>query len=436
MLMLIEVPVLWQYLLLLCAFLLLLLLDMFRCAFQSRSLSDLWLEEHYLLLPWDGGIRRGMGQFFLFAAVFFYAVKTILRACTLYCADWTGTKEQFDCFVESFYDIALILAILKLLFFTRFSWRQLSLAGLVLLPFFISHIITQDPSYFLEFLLILSAKGENLRKVLKVLLVTLVLCTAGIFALYFGGLIPVDSTGGELVEEVRHRFAFGFIHPNILSLYVAALNWGWLLLRWHRMRWWDWLGIAALNYGTYCLTDSRSMFLCVVAAEAIALVLHIFPRFFRFSVWAWLSTLLPPILAGLTLIPCYYYDPDSPLWGRINGLFSTRPALFFDYWRHSGWSVWGLDASSGDSLFLFVQIERGAICWVLFIIGYSALLFFLCRYHCWAEFTVCLCILFICFTEKTPMTLTVNFAFWMLSNILCRVPRPQWNRFSIPREQD
>lgn len=436
MLMLIDIPVLWQYLALLGAVLVLLILDMFYSAFRHRSLSDFWSEEHYFLFPWGGNLRQHMGTFFLLSAIFFYAVKTMLRSCTLYQAEWTGPEGTFDHFAESFYDISLILALIKLLLFSRFSWKQFFLCSLFLTPFFISHIITQDPSYFLEFLLILCAKGEDLRKLLKYLLSTLLLCTAGIFTLYFNGLIPVDSTGGALVEEVRHRFALGFIHPNIFSLYVAALNWGWLLLRWHKIRWWDWLCIAFLNAGVYYLTDSRSMFLCVAASELIALILHRFPRLFRFSIWAWLAALVPPVLAALTLLPCYYYDPSSPLWSKINRLFSTRPALFFDYWQNSGWSVWGMDASSGDSIFLFMQIERGAICWILFILAYSALLFMLCKNHCWAEFTVCLGLLFICFTEKTPLAITVNLTFWMLSNLLCLLPWSRWTRFSIPREQD
>ena len=436
MLMLINIPVLWQYLALLALFLVSMLAGMLRCALHNRTLSAFWQEEHPLLWGWDSDLSRKIGRFFLYSAILFYIFKTMLRACTLYHADWVGDGDQFDTFVESFYDVSLILTLIRLFLFTRFSWKQLSTAGLFLLPFCLSHIITQDPSYFLEFLLILCVKGEDLHRLLKIFLPALLAGTLCIFALYFSGLIPVDSTGGALVEEVRHRFALGFIHPNILSLYIAALNWGWLLLRWHKIRWWDWLLIAALNLGVYELTDSRSMFFCVAGSELVALVLHLFPRLFRFSFWSWLAALLPPVLAGLSLLPCYFYDADSPVWAKINSLFSTRPNLFYGAWQDSGWTLFGMDAYSGDSLFNFMQIERGFICWVLFVLMYSALLFMLCRHHCWAEFSVALGLLGICFTEKTPLALTVNLTFWLIVNLLTLSPWNRWNRFSIPREKD
>ena len=436
MLMLINIPVLWQYLALLALVLLALLLDMFRCALAHRSIHSFWTDEHPLLFFKDSERHRKIGLFFLYSAIIFYIIKTMMRACTLRYADWTGTLEQLDTFVESFYDVALILTLIRFFLFTRFSWKQLFGASLFLMPFFLSHIITQDPSYFLEFLLILSVKGEDLRRMLKIFLPTLLAGTLCIFALYFSGLLPVDSTAGALVAESRHRFALGFIHPNILSLYIAALNWGWLLLRWHKIRWWDWAAIAALNYGVYLLTDSRSMFLCVAASELAALVLHLAPRFFRFSFWAWLAALVPPVLAALSLLPCFFYDPNSPVWAKINSLFSTRPSIFFRVWQQSGWSLFGMDSDSGDSLFNFMQIERGVLCWILFILMFSALLFMLCRHHCWAEFTVTLGLLGICITEKTPSALTVNFAFWMLANLIILSPWPSWNRFSIARGKD
>ena len=436
MLMLINIPVLWQYLALLALILIFMLASMCRCALQHRSPSSFWQQEDYLAFPGDSEFRRKIGLFFLYSAIFFYILKTTMRACTLYHADWVGTPEQFNAFVESFYDISLILTLIRFFFFTRFSWKQLSLACLFLFPFFLSHIITQDPSYLLEFLLILSVKGEDLHRLLKFFLPVLLACSLCVLAMYFAGLLPVDSTGGALVEEKRNRFALGFIHPNILSLYVAALNWGWILLRWHKLRWWEWATIAALNYGVYLLTDSRSMFYSVAASELAALVLHLVPRFFRSAIWAWLSALIPPIMAVLSLLPCYYFDSSNPVWAKINSLFSGRPYLFLEAWKKSGWSWFGMDASSGDSLFNFMQIERGFFCWVLFIVMYSVLLFVLCRHHCWAEFTVALGLLGICFTEKTPLALTVNLTFWLISNLVTLSPWEKWNRFSIPREQD
>ncbi|MBQ5755332.1 MAG: hypothetical protein IIV90_06650, partial [Oscillospiraceae bacterium] len=236
-----------------------------------------------------------------------------------------------------------------------------------------------------------------------------------------------------VTEDARNRYAFGFLHPNVFSLYISALVWAWLLLRWHRLCIWEFFLMGGVQLVVYHFSDSRAFCLFSLASLCAACFFFCFPRLMSHRVWPFLFALLPWAGALFTLLPCYYYTRSKPLWKTLNSLFSGRMRIFNEIWSETGWSLWGRNTACGDSIFMFFQVRRGFVCWLVFVAAFSLLFYLLARSHWWAELAVTINIFGLGLTEATVRNMSVNFSYWLFVGLIFALPLSRWPRFSLPK---
>lgn len=300
-----------------------------------------------------------------------------------------------------------------------------------------------DQWFFLAALLGVAAKGVDLRQALRVYLAV---AAAGLVLVqllhYTTALVPFNY--------YCRNWDFGYGHYNgygarLLGIFFA---WGWL--RWPRLRWFDWAGLAALAVYTAVVPGSRG------AVGAMALLLALFalyrlrPALFRGRWWAAPVMALYPLLTGASLLASRFFDPAdpaaTPLLNRLNGLLSGR----FEVWNHmlfhttllhedwtelcsAGWMHWSLlggFATDGDvhhaidNMYLALLMNKGVVGAVVVGAVFLVLLWRLCRGRHLGELFGLTALLFYLIMENKPFLLAAN-PFVLLLPCALLTPRGQ-----------
>lgn len=104
-----------------------------------------------------------------------------------------------------------------------------------------------------------AAKGVDLRAALKVYLITAAVGVAAVQLLHgFTGLVPFNWNA--------RNWDYGYGHYNGYGARLLGVFMAWAWLRWDRLRWFDWAGLAALGaytlLGPGCRGAGLAMFCC------------------------------------------------------------------------------------------------------------------------------------------------------------------------------
>lgn len=284
-----------------------------------------------------------------------------------------------------------------------------------------------DQWFFLAVLLGVAAKGVDLRRALQVYL-----------AVAAAGLVLVQllhhTTGLIPFNYYCRNWDFGYGHYNgygarLLGIFFA---WGWL--RWPRLRWFDWAGLAALAVYTAVVPGSRG----AVGAMALLLLLFALYRFwpglFCRRGWGVPVMALYPLLTGASLFASWRFDPTNPgatpLLSRLDGLLSGR----FEVWNHmlfhttllhedwtelcsAGWMNWSLlggYATDGDvhhaidNMYLALLMNKGVVGAVIVAAVFLLLLWRLYRGRHLGELFGMTALLAYLIMENKPFLLAVN----------------------------
>ena len=212
----------------------------------------------------------------------------------------------------------------KLLLFTRYSLKQLAAAALLSLPFFLSAAATGSQYLLYQVLFLLCVKDIDLRKAFRAVFWAVLLLVFANMLAAAAGLIPTVAHAGAF----RIRNSYGFNHPNTCGKYLLYLSAGWLLLRFDRVRVWDWLGLAALLWFCNTLVDSRSNSLGILALLAAGLASRYLPRFWRARPLPFLGAAAPWLASAASFLIAVWYHAGSPLWDKLDQLSSGRMELF------------------------------------------------------------------------------------------------------------
>ena len=300
----------------------------------------------------------------------------------------------------------------KILLLTDYQTRwQPVLAALVLLYTAFAAQYGDDVWFFLAALVGLAAKDIDLRGALRVYL------TAAVAGLVFVQLLHF-ATPLMPYNFYCRNWDFGYGHYNGFGARLVGVFFAWAWLRHDRLRWFDWLGLAALGLFTYKVPGSRG------AAGAMAVLLVLFtvqrflPRLFDNKIWYALAMALPVGLAAFSLYAGYVYNPEWPYERMALLLLSIFLSGRFEIWHNV---FWGADLSllgglptdgdehnAIDNVFLAIPMNKGYLGAVLVAAFFLLLLWRLAKHRHATEVLCLVALTLYLFMENKPFLLSAN----------------------------
>lgn len=174
---------------------------------------------------------------------------------------------------------AAVLLVAKSLLLTQWQTKQQALTAAALAAFAVFTTAYGHDQWFLFAILLgIGAKDVDLRRVLQVYL-----------AAAAGGLLAV-----QLLHAATPLVPLPVLLPQLgLRLWplqrvrcpVAGVFFAWGWLRWPRLRWWDWGGLAALAAYTLLVPGCRGAGIAMVLLLVLFLLQRALPAFFESRIW-------------------------------------------------------------------------------------------------------------------------------------------------------
>lgn len=307
---------------------------------------------------------------------------------------------------------ALVLLLAKCVLWTRYDSRaQMALAAAAIGYSGFAAWYGDDVWFLLTVLAGVAAKGVDLRRALRVYLAA---AAAGLVVVqllhYATPLVPF--------RFYARNWDFGYGHYNGFGARLAGVFFAWAWLRHDAMRWFDWLGLAALGLFTYLVPGSRG------AAGAMAVLLGLFavqrflPRLFDNKVWYALALALPVGLAAFSLYAGYVYNPEWPYERMALLLLSIALSGRFEIWHNV---FWGADLSllgglptdgdehhAIDNTFLAIPMNKGYLGAVLVAVFFLLLLWRLAKHRHATEVLCLVALTLYLFMENKPFLLSAD----------------------------
>lgn len=315
---------------------------------------------------------------------------------------------------------AAVLLLAKSLLFTSWQARwQVGIAAALTAFAGFTTAHGHDQWFLFAVLLGIGAKDVDLRRVLRVYL-----------AFAAGGLLVVHllHAATPLVPYLYYcrNWDYGYGHYNGYGARLAGVFFAWGWLRWPKLRWWDWGGLAALAAYTLLVPGCRGAGIAMVLLLVLFVLQRILPAFFESRIWHGLVLAAAPLALGFSLLTGRLFDPAdpaaTPLLDKLNALLSGR----FEIWHHVFWGYplyhpeqdglpgWYHDAmpkavtflgglaTDGDehhaidNAFLAIPMNKGILGAVIIGCVFLFLVFRLCRCHCTGE-TIFLAVILVYF---------------------------------------
>lgn len=226
---------------------------------------------------------------------------------------------------------AAVLLVAKSLLLTQWQTKQQALTAAALAAFAVFTTAYGHDQWFLFAVLLgIGAKDVDLRRVLQVYL-----------AAAAGGLLAVQllHAATPLVPYLYYcrNWDYGYGHYNGYGARLAGVFFAWGWLRWPRLRWWDWGGLAALAAYTLLVPGCRGAGIAMVLLLVLFLLQRALPAFFESRIWPGMALAAAPLALGFSLLAGRLFDPDhptaTPLLDKLNVLLSGR----FEIWHHVFW---------------------------------------------------------------------------------------------------
>ena len=307
---------------------------------------------------------------------------------------------------------AAVLLVTKSLLLTQWQTKQQALTAAALAAFAVFTTAYGHDQWFLFAVLLgIGARDVDLRRVLQVYL-----------AAAAGGLLAVQllHAATPLVPYLYYcrNWDYGYGHYNGYGARLAGVFFAWGWLRWPRLRWWDWGGLAALAAYTLLVPGCRGAGIAMVLLLVLFLLQRALPAFFESRIWHGMALAAAPLALGFSLLAGRLFDPDhptaTPLLDKLNGLLSGR----FEIWHNVFWSaplslLGGLPTDGDehhaiDNTFLAVPMNKGLLGAILVAAVFLLLLWRLAKKHRSTEVICLVALTLYLFMENKPFLLSAN----------------------------
>ena len=301
---------------------------------------------------------------------------------------------------------------------------------LIMLVFFNS----KERDLVILVILILSSKGVNFRKLVKIdfitrlwgITMTIMLCLIGVI----NDFIMYRYDLNNFIIEIRH--SLGFIHPNTLSVNVLILLMGYIYLRYKNIKLIEFILIFIIMYIFSNITGSRNGVICITIIILLFYLEKIFNIFGK--KWAKHFVIYSVVLCTiLSILLTILYKYDYNVINIINSLLTGRiksASYFLDTY---GFSLLGQKVNLVsiiqsqqtseqmrilDNLYISLGIRSGIILLYIYIIIYIKLYIKLFNEKKICEIILVVVICLSGMIEKIAISPELNFTSILLSMVL------------------
>lgn len=332
-----------------------------------------------------------------------------------------------------FIAVYIVLFIFNIVF-KKYNKKEFMFIIIAFLLISIVFLISKERDLFILGILILSSKGVDFRKLVKIdfitriwgIAITIILCLVGVAK----DFIMYRYDFNNSVVEIRH--SLGFIHPNTLSINILILLMGYIFLRYKNIKLIEFLVIFIIMYIFSKITGSRNGVLCTTITILLFYLEKIF-NIFSNKVIKCLITYSMTLCTILSILLTVLYKYDLNFINIINNLLTGRiksASYFLDTY---GFSLIGqkielvsiiqsLQTSEQmrilDNLYMSLGIRSGIIFLIIYNILYIKLYINLFNEKRICEIILITIIGFSGLIEKVAISPELNFTSILLNMVL------------------
>ena len=223
-------------------------------------------------------------------------------------------------------------------------------------------------------IIIMAVSMANIRDFIKFDVVVRIFSVAFVFLMAASGLIEnnLRDRAGNM-DFSRHALGFG--HPNTAGMWVMSICLAWLYVRFHKLKWFDYIGVLVVSGTVFYFTRSQTSFFLTILAVMLFAALRIFKGYgLRDDKTDKVFIYFIPMMAILSTLSAVFYNPENFIWDFINRVTTGRPYynnLFFENYRFSffgqrvtfvgGWQAHqeGIRALILDNAYMALAINVG-----------------------------------------------------------------------------
>lgn len=394
----------------------------------SAGLND----EVFLFGGWGGEARAAAGGWLFLLAVALLDFDMLFMNSLVREVGFPG----YD-FLAKWLNVAYsMLLILKIVFFTRYSGRQLAVAYCFFFVF--RWVYLNNHEYWLAMVLfyILAAKDAPLRRTLKTALGVSTTCfLTVVIGSAFGWIGTV--TGFYGIPRDRNSFGYGwYTLTGALLLGICLMYVCWRQVK--NLRWFDFVLLAAAMIFSDQGPDCRSSTVCIALLMLFLLLLRLMPSIAKPT---WIHALVsaaPATVFGMSLLSGWLYDPAIPFWEKVNGMFTGRlylanQALTGSQIAIAGQGTWNADFVV-DNFYVAQWIYGGPVISLLLWAAVTLLLWRLMKKGAVTESACLVVMLAHAFMDVHFSWPCINITIWLLPCVLYLMPTDRTPSFA-PEEK-
>lgn len=298
--------------------------------------------------------------------------------------------------------LCVYTAVANILFFSDYSLKQLLFIFSILAIFYMGFSVSRSRHLFQGFVLVFSAKRINWHRFAivntcfyPILLLSIFICNR------MGLIINLNLTRNNSV-----RTDIGFSHPNVFGAYLMVICMSWMIIRYEKLKIYDYLIFIAITVYIWLGPNSRSSSLTLVL---MMLALPLFKKWghlFKKKIIQIFLSLCYPLGFLLSYICSLFYSSENNLLTLIDKILSGRislanvfllnysPTLFGQKLKlvsSAQISLKGGTSAILDNAYIRMYLETGIIPTIIFIcIMVTAIYYLIDKGH--YNLVLCLCL--------------------------------------------
>lgn len=385
----------------------------------------LWENEHWIGGPQHAQQRQKTGEWCFLLGMAVFTVRLMLGYSTIP-DTWTIQAVLFD--------LTMILLQTKIIVLSKYSYRQLITAGLLLLPFFAAQIKLPYHMMIICYMMVLAAKDMDLRRTLKVFIT--VIAVGFVILATLSGLGIIESHQ-RINGGMAYLTGFGFTNVNLAAMFLVDVAAGVFLLNFHRLKWKWSLLLTGLLIGVLSpILKCKGGVVAVGAAIAIYLIYRLFPRFFKSKIMLGLCMASPLLGCAAWFLIAALYDPSKPIWNMLNSYSAGRVELCskalhaFPIDLIVSGNHYTQEISTAENIYFETLYKLGLICLVITLVFAVWMVYRLYQRKAWAELIVYMAMLAFGMFELFPYYAYFNMMVWLAAPLLFGLPVERMNLFA------
>lgn len=312
-----------------------------------------------------------------------------------------------------------LLAIKCLL--TKWKLKELLICVPLVLLGLVTAYISKKFSIIMAILTIVGAKDIDIKKALKLMCITWIVCFVINVNLALFGVIDADPNCHVKIcnNKTAYAFGLGYGHKNQLALACIITLLSYIYLRYEKMKWYEFVPVFAYIAFISKYADSETAIIMIVFIPIILLVSKI--KKIKKPLNLAYKLLLPACFVFSFVTIMMYGKFDFLL--KLDKFFNTRIKLGQIYLKAYPFSVLGnkVETINGyflDNGYLYLYCTFGILIFTLFMIGYQLLIHYLIKHDLTKELLITACFLIMGIVEQFFSNPYMNISIILIAYLL------------------